>query len=485
MIGKRHNPRILKPQRVSYSDLHYILRLSRGDLSFRPIFIVASVELGNSTTKAILTATDIKSGRTYVLNKAVRMTREALSPDDAFCHTLSNVKLSERSIAEHVRRTLEECTHEAGISIADLHFVVRSTGVTACFSKVEEVAGVIQALAKGCMLAGVPPRKMVSPMTVDNIPEELRPFSKMDRTYFDGAVAGNLPPSGEPIVGNEMEGELVTAGMKEAAKWVDVDFRNPVLSLDFGTTLAGRITDDELPYGRVIGSFCGLAGAIPDALVSGVVSEEYPTMLDFQEGRRRRLLKRVNKKVVRDHVDEIMEHIFIGKVSNRDRVGGVPVNPGAAQKNNVVLIGVDAGYNCSDLPKIAEIGEEIARNDGEHYISAVVDELSAFIVERLVEVAIEEGLLLKNMKIGITGRAGITGDKPFIVLDRLSTLFGRKMDEEVVFADDGLARGAAVLGRCMHQFGTPENPIGGVQGGGCVMGMRLKLQRKQNKQRAG
>ena len=54
-----------------------------------------------------------------------------------------------------------------------------------------------------------------------------------------------MPPigsTGVEIVANEMEGELATAGIKEAAKLTDVDFRNPCISIDFGTTLDGRIT---------------------------------------------------------------------------------------------------------------------------------------------------------------------------------------------------------------------------------------------------
>ena len=35
--------------------------------------------------------------------------------------------------------------------------------------------------------------------------------------------------SGVEIVANEMEGELATAGIKEAAKWAGIDFSNPVL----------------------------------------------------------------------------------------------------------------------------------------------------------------------------------------------------------------------------------------------------------------
>lgn len=477
IFRKRHQPRVLKTQKVSYSDLFFILRLSRGDLTLRPIFIAASVELGNSTTKSILTATDLKSGRTYILDKAVKMTREALSPRNSFCHTISLVELSEESIAELVKTTLQECASSAGMTIADLHFVVRSTGVTACFSRIEEVEGIIKALAKGCMLAGVPPRKMISPMTIENIAPDLRKFSRMEKTYFDGAVTGNVPPGGDSMVGNEMEGELVTAGLKEAAKWVDIDYRNPVLSLDFGTTLAGRITDAGLPYARVTGSFCGLAGAIPDAVISKVVNVDFPSVLDLQKKSIKG--RRIRKEVVKGYTEDILGHVRIEKVKSGDRVGGVPVNAEAARKNEVVLIGVDAGDNLSDLPKIRDIGAELVKEEGERYIIPVLDELSARMVEELVGIAEEEGLLLPDTKIGITGRAGITGKKPELILEKLSGLFERNMDKEVIFADDALSRGAAILGKCMHQFGTPGNPIGGVQGHGCVYGKRVKEQKKK------
>jgi len=477
-LFEKHHPKLLKTEKINYSDLYFKLRgLSREDLTLKPIFIVASVELGNSTTKAILSATDLESGRTYILDKAVRMTREALSHQNVFCHTISLVELSEDSIAQLVKRTLQEAAQSAGITIDDLHFVVRSTGVTACFSMVEEVEGVIKALAKGCLLAGVPPRKMISPMMIENIPPDLRAFSRMKKTYFDGAVTGNIPPAGESIVGNEMEGELVTAGLKEAAKWLDVDYRSPVLSLDFGTTLAGRITDAGLPYARVTGSFCGLAGAIPDALVTKVVKVDFPSVLDLaKKGMQRR---RVHKEVVKGYTDEVLRQMSIETVkSGRSRVGGVPVNVAAAERNGVVLIGVDAGDNLSNLPKIVEIGAELVKEEGELYLIPVIDEVSARIVEELVGIAKEKGIFLPNTKIGITGRAGITGKKPELILDKLSSLFGRNVDQEVIFADDALARGAAVLGRCMHQFGTARNPMGGVQGQGCVFGQRVKLQKK-------
>jgi putative methanogenesis marker protein 14 len=274
-----------------------------------------------------------------------------------------------------------------------------------------------------------------------------------------------------------MESELVTAGLKEAAKWLDVDYRNPVMSLDFGTTLSGRITNDRLPYARVIGSFCGLAGAIPDAVVSRVMGVKYPSVLDLT--RTKVEVRRVRKEIVKSYVEEIMKLVWIGTVSSGStRVGGVPVNAAAAERNNVVLIGADAGDNLSNLPKIADIGEKIISEVGASYLIPVIDTLSAGILENLVRIAKEEGLVLEKTKIGVTGRAGITGKKPELSLERLSDLFGRNMDKEVIFADDALARGAAVLGRCMHQFGTAGNPMGGVQGHGCLLGQRIKLQKK-------
>ena len=41
---------------------------------------------------------------------------------------------------------------------------------------------------------------------------------------FDGAVVS--VPTGKMVVANEMEGELVTAGLKAGAKWTDIDYRN-------------------------------------------------------------------------------------------------------------------------------------------------------------------------------------------------------------------------------------------------------------------
>jgi len=108
----------------------------------------------------------------------------------------------------------------------------------------------------------------------------------MDKVIFNGAVASCYPPQGATgleIVANEMEGELATAGIKEGSRWTDVDFRNPCFSMDFDTTLKGRITSDELPYAHTIGNILGLAGAIPDAIVrgTGLVDKQTGASLDI------------------------------------------------------------------------------------------------------------------------------------------------------------------------------------------------------------
>ena len=54
------------------------------DLKSKPFFIVASVEVGNTTTKSILTATNMDTGRTHIINKVVRMTRDVRPPSPGF-----------------------------------------------------------------------------------------------------------------------------------------------------------------------------------------------------------------------------------------------------------------------------------------------------------------------------------------------------------------------------------------------------------------
>jgi len=460
------------------------------DLKSKAYFIVASVEVGNTTTKCILTATNLEDGKTRLVTKTVSMTRDVRPPKDeeeVFGRTLTGVELTRQSVAELVRDTLIGAVKKANLDIKeDIHFVVRSTGVVAGFDTPDEVGEFIKALADGCLMAGVPPNRMTPPMSLANIPAKFRKHSKLENVVFDGAVASVTPPTGATgveIVANEMEGELATAGIKEGAKWVDVDFRNPCISMDFGTTLDGRVIGPELPYAKTIGNFCGYAGAIPDAIIQGtaLVDSKKGTALDVAENISLGSLTLMLKgKTIKEYADRIDEYILIEKVpGGRKRYGSVPVNSEAADEIGVVLIGCDVGNNGSDMDKLSEIGAEIYEKHNLKLLFAVIDEVMAKVVQRLVKVAQDEGLVFEDTAIGVTGRAGITGNKPKLILKYLHELgINSNIEENVVFVDDGLARGAAVMARCMNSLGTTFNPLGGHRGGKCILGQRMKLQNK-------
>jgi putative methanogenesis marker protein 14 len=369
----------------------------------------------------------------------------------------------------------------------DLNFVVRSTGVVAGFDSPEEVGEFIKGLADGCLMAGVPPKNMTPPMSISNITKKLQKYSRLEDVIFDGAVAGVMPPigsTGVEIVANEMEGELATAGIKEAAKLTDVDFRNPCISIDFGTTLDGRVTSPDLPYAKTIGNFCGYAGAIPDAIVRGskIVDSKVGTALEVLDKQKPPsfLTLKMKAKAIEAYAKRIHELIIIEKVpTNREKYGSVPVRPDAAEQIGVTLIGCDVGENGTDMGKLSAIGMEICKTHGLQVVYAVIDEVMANVVCRLIKVAKEENLVFEDTTIGITGRAGITGNKPKLILECLEKMnLAPKIDERVVFADDGLARGAAVMARCMNSLGSPQTPLGGRHGGKCILAQRIKLQRK-------
>ncbi|WP_340820407.1 methanogenesis marker 14 protein [Methanolobus sp. WCC4] len=476
-----HKPRISESPSVRLLDLK--------DKS-KSYFIVASVEVGNTTTKCILTATNLEDGKTRLVKKSVSMTRDVRPPkpgEEVFGKTLNGVELTRESVGELVRDTLLGVVKDANLDIkTDIHFVVRSTGVVAGFDSPEEVGEFIKALADGCLMAGVPPNRMTPPMSISNIPNRFQKYSKLEKVIFDGAVASVTPPvgaTGVEIVANEMEGELATAGIKEGAKWVDVDFRNPCISMDFGTTLDGRIISPDLPYAKTIGNFCGYAGAIPDTIIkgTGTVDSSKGTALDIFDGKSLDgIALKLKSKVIKEYAEKILNYIIIERVpEGRTRYGSVPVNSEAADEINVVLIGCDIGNNGSDMDKLAQLGAEIYEKHNVKVLFAVIDEVMARVVQRLIKVAQDEGLVFDDTAIGVTGRAGITGNKPKLILKYLHELgINNKIEEQVVFVDDGLARGAAVMARCMNSLGTTFNPLGGHRGGNCILGQRIKLQNK-------
>ncbi|HEY9205428.1 MAG TPA: methanogenesis marker 14 protein [Candidatus Methanoperedens sp.] len=456
-------------------------------------FIVASVEVGNTTTKCILTATNMKDGRTRLLNKTVKMTRDVRKPkpnERIFGTTLSGVSLTRESIAELVRDTLLEAHGAANLDITtDLDFAVRSTGVVAGFSSPHEVGEFIKALADGCLLAGIPPKKMVPAMSIENVPVRFKNHTLIDKIVFTGAVGGVLPPvgsTGVEIVANEMEGELSTAGIKEGAKWAGVDFRNPVFSMDFGTTLKGRITNSDIPYAKTIANLCGYAGAVPDAVIkgTGLVDKRYGAALDLYKDNKERTVWLTKSGVIKKYANAINSLISIEIVpEDRDRYGSVPVDPAAAKDIGVILIGCDVGMNGSLMPQLSDIGAEIYLKHGLKTMFATLDLVSAMMVMRLVKLGIDRGLVTGKTSIGLTGRATITGCKPYLILKNIKKLgIYKEPKDMVVFVDDGLARGAAVMARCMNSMGVPKNPIGGIRGGGCVLSQRIEYY-KRSKER--
>jgi putative methanogenesis marker protein 14 len=463
-------PIVVRPRSIGPSSL----RIGR-------FYTVASVELGNTTTKCIIVTTNLETAEIFEIEKEIRMTRGVRPPvkgEEVFGCTLTGVDLTRESVTELVSDILRTALNRARLDIEnDLHFVVRSTGVTAGFTDPEEVGAIVKALAEGCLHAGVAPRKMAAAISPENLPPSLRDFTWLHKVYFDGAVASSLPPSNAEIVANEMEGELVTAGLKGAAKSTDVDFRNPVMTLDFGTTLAGRITDNGHPYAKTIGSFAGLAGAIPDALVRGTgnVEEQTGCILDIKNSERPR-----KDQIDDSWVDEILAHIRVVRVpTGISRFGTVPVNVKAADESEVILMGVDAGENGSGLADLELIGRKIAEESSIDTLLALIDVVQFHVVQRLVNLSISEGLILDDTSLGLTGRAITTGNKPRLINSQLSLEDGSRWTEshQLLFVEDGLAMGAAVAARCMNSMGTIHNPMGGRKGDKCIMGARMKRQR--------
>jgi len=448
-----------------------------------PFYNVASVELGNTTTKCILVSTNLRTAEIFEIAKEVRFTRDVRPPkknERVFGKTIAGVELTRESVSGFISDILKSVLSKARLEMErDLHFVVRSTGVTAGFAEPSEVGEMVKALADGCIAAGVAPRKMAASISPANLPDDIRDFSWLKKVYFDGAVASCLPPSNAEIVANEMEGELVTAGMKGAVKGSGIDFRNPVMALDFGTTLAGRVTNDSYPYAKTIGSFAGLAGAIPDALARGGFGGigARGCVLDLRQGSSRRLTE-----VDSSWIDQIHRLIRVEPVSSSEsRFGTVPVNPHAANEAGVFLIGVDVGTNGSQLSGLELIGKRVVEAGGLDLLMAVIDHVQAHTLQRIVTLAEEEQLILQGTSLGLTGRAITTGSKPNLIVADLNLIDGSHWDDshQIVFVEDGLAMGAAVAARCMNSMGTRENPMGGRKGDSCIMSGRMNLQKKK------
>lgn len=253
--------------------------------------------------------------------------------------------------------------------------------------------------------------------------------------------------------------------------------------MDFGTTLDGRITSDvspdaESPFAKTIGNFCGLAGAIPDAIIrgTGLVDKKKGTALDLFGEHCAAASSNALKKA-QPYIDRCMEIIDIREVPpERTRFGKVPVCADVAKASGILLIGVDAGVNGDRIPELEAIGAELAQKENKKVIREVIDRVCANTALKIIDICNEKGLLPKNSSIGFTGRAIISGNKPQYILDGVAErgIYDKPVDH-LVFVDDGLARGSALMGRCMNSIGHPKCPIGGVRGGHCIMAKRQKI----------
>jgi putative methanogenesis marker protein 14 len=463
-------------------------------------FITASVEAGNTTTKCILTAADMKTGHVAVIGKCIRLTREMHAPKigEKICgKTLTGTEFTIQSLAELVRDTVNQALFENHLSVNDVHFAVRSTGVTA--ESDEKTGMIIQALAIGCLEAGLTPRQMTGYLDPSAMPENLRPHSYLDKVIFDGAVAGVMPPkfTAGNIVSNEMEGELAVAGIKEAAKHTALDFRNPCLVLDMGTTLSGRIVGNEKPYAKTVGNFCGYAGAVSDALIQNIDCTKKSALEFFSKTEQKKsflsslfssfssflsflsfLSFSSSGKKIKTAQKEVRSLLRIMAIPpETDSFGPFFINTSAAKEKDFVLIGCDIGQNGSNIQKLSEIGQSVYENGGNSAIKMLVDEVMSDIAVDLIRCAMQQNAWQDDMVIGITGRAATTGKKKELIIQKLSK-FIEDPESKVIFSEDGLARGAAVMARCMNSLGCPNNPIGGNRGSGCIMKERQKYQNK-------
>ena len=92
-------------------------------------YVTASVELGNTTTKCIVMATNLNTSESYLLNKTVKMTRDIRPPkpsEEVFGKTVWGIELSKEAVTELIRDTVLESLRKCNVDKdKDLDFVVR------------------------------------------------------------------------------------------------------------------------------------------------------------------------------------------------------------------------------------------------------------------------------------------------------------------------------------------------------------------------
>ena len=81
-------------------------------------YVTASVELGNTTTKCIVMATNLNTSESYLLNKTVKMTRDIRPPkpsEEVFGKTVWGIELSKEAVTEMVKDTVLEALKKCNV----------------------------------------------------------------------------------------------------------------------------------------------------------------------------------------------------------------------------------------------------------------------------------------------------------------------------------------------------------------------------------
>jgi len=429
-------------------------------------YTVLSVELGNTTIKSIIVTTNIKTNQSFQINKLVYLTRDIRQPKESeqvFGHTIWNKSLSKEAIEESIRDIIITSLKQVNLTVSDLDFVVRSTGVIAISNLANEVGLIIKALSDACLNAGIKPSQMTAPFSLNNIPEHIRKFSFFNNIKFDGSVVSVSPPQTTGLLSNEMEGDLVTAGIKLASKSSSIEYRNPVVSIDMGTTLAGQVIDNSKPYANLLCNYVGLAGGISDIILRGCeIIQDKQSTIDVKNYEKS---LQINNEEYHNNTIKLHESIDIMEVSpNIDNFGLVKVHSSNQNKNNVKIIGT----KLNDEKKLLKTFKKIVDLSNTQQVMLQIDYLYAYYIKRLLEKTKELNLITDDMTLGITGRAGTTGQKPYLINQYLNDEFN------IIFVEDGLSLGALMMARCMNSLGTPINPIGGSKKGYCIMQQRIQ-----------
>lgn len=432
-------------------------------------YTVLSVELGNTTIKSFIITTNLKTNKSYLINKCVKLTRNIRSPlagEEVFGKTIWQKPLSKEAIVDSIYDIICECLSGAQLEVDDLDFVVRSTGIVAVAELSDMMGVIIKALSDGCLKCGITPSQMKAPFKLDNIPQHIRRYSFFNTIEFDGSIV-SVNPAYKALVSNQMESELVNAGIKLASKNSLVDFRNPVMSIDMGTTLAGCIVDSSTPYANTLCYFIGVAGAISDILLRGCeIINESDSAIDVDES----VYSIENYDEIGQNTQKIHEYITVDEVPpDVSEYGGVKVDRSEYDDSSIKVI----GSKIDDEKKLIETFNRCIKNYNNDEIMLQIDDINAYLIKRIVCKCKKLNLICQDMSVGITGRAAITGCKRQLTTDYISDIF-----DDIIFMQDGLALGALMMARCMNSLGSPINPIGGLKNGMCIMQQRVAYNKK-------